>query len=306
MNSHHNNRRNKPGPKLSLSGFFSGASGSESAGGRDENVYKADPPTISPAQLKPTRIIDSSPPSNSEVINAFETVPISAVVDRNGTVSPVEEASSSISKGNDSQPALLDPLKHTVVFPLTSSAKQQATQTLLNNLAKDPQATVEIQCARSADPKSGPGGALDDSEWQELSDLVDAVSGFGGQLAEGGAEKDKVDRRIVISGLLAPPLDPSSPSSKLHTSPAYAHTYLPRLTELSLNANVSLMFLPPVVDAVLLAFAGGVQGEEGKRWWRDEDELKRVIRLYGTLYPPRASSLCAIFETAYHMNLAAS
>ncbi|KAJ9093687.1 hypothetical protein QFC21_006283 [Naganishia friedmannii] len=300
------NKRNKPGPSLSLTGFFSGST-STARGGRDST-------TISPAQLKPTRIIDSSPPSGAEVVNAFENVPVAAVVRRHETSSsPLEETASSTSENATSQPIPLEPLKYTITFPPSSSstttttATKQALNDLLKDITNDPNAScVEIQCAR---PKEAGPSALSDAEWQQLGDLVDAISGFrgvSGGIVEGG---EKVDRRIVIcelilirsattvhsrtqptneptndpdkrtAGLLPPPLDPSAPFSQLHTSRAYADVYLPRLTELSLNASVSLMLCPPVVDAVL---CGKHEGERGRAWWAEEDELRRVMRLYMT------------------------
>lgn len=88
------------------------------------------------------------------------------------------------------------------------------------------------------------------------------------------------------AGLLPPPLDPSYPSTRLHTALAYAETYLPRLTELSLDRNVYLKLLPPVLSAA--APQGGADdgvkesGRAGNDWWADEEEVKRVTRLYGT------------------------
>jgi hypothetical protein len=88
------------------------------------------------------------------------------------------------------------------------------------------------------------------------------------------------------AGLLPPPLDPSYPSTRLHTAIAYAETYLPHLTELSLNRNIYLKFLPPVLSSASSGKGPEEATDSGRSandWWIDEEEIKRVTRLYGTV-----------------------
>ncbi|KAJ9091943.1 hypothetical protein QFC20_007509 [Naganishia adeliensis] len=105
--------------------------------------------------------------------------------------------------------------------------------------------------------------ALDANDWQRLEELVDD-----------------------LTGLLPPPLDPSYPLTRLHTALAYAETNLPRLTELSLDRNVYLKLLPPVLSAAAPQGGADDGAKESRRagndWWADEEEVKRVSRLYVT------------------------
>lgn len=98
------------------------------------------------------------------------------------------------------------------------------------------------------------------------------------------------NRCLSSAGLLPPPLDPTYPSTRLHTTPAYAETYLPRLTELSLDRNVYLKLLPPVLSAAAPQDGAKESGRAAHDWWNDEEEVKRVTRLYGTYLIPSLRS----------------
>ncbi|ORY21479.1 hypothetical protein BCR39DRAFT_553579 [Naematelia encephala] len=73
--------------------------------------------------------------------------------------------------------------------------------------------------------------------------------------------------KIVISGLLPPPL--TSSSSKLMNDEMYS-LYIERLSQLSLLPNVFLKALPPVVD----------QNSQTSDWWKERKEVERVLRMY--------------------------
>ncbi|KAJ9091833.1 hypothetical protein QFC19_008947 [Naganishia cerealis] len=283
MNGH---RRNKPGPKLSLSGFFGGADSSGNAGARAS-------PKISPSQLRPTRIIDANPPSEytAEAITSYEGVPVLAVV-RHEESSQKETAQHSASEDPSRPPSSLKPVKHIITFPI-EPANRESIASLVKDLKQHPTAPVEIQCV---EPGNRPRRALDDAEWHVLGELVDELSGFGNSVDKG---ETTPNRSIIIAGLLPPPLHPSYHSTRLHTAHPYSDVYLPRLTELSLNAQVYLKLLPPILDDVVLDSVEGQQpqgnsGDSSEKtesgscsnargaWWTDEEELKRVMRLYVT------------------------
>lgn len=86
----------------------------------------------------------------------------------------------------------------------------------------------------------------------------------------------------MTAGILPPPLITSSPSTRLHSSAPYATQYLPRLTELSLVRGLHLKLLPPVLATGPAIGSLETESSGSDEWWNNEDELKRVLRLYGT------------------------
>ncbi|KAI5455324.1 hypothetical protein NCC49_000138 [Naganishia albida] len=238
-------RGKRPHPKLSLSSFFSG--GSSSSGARAA-------PVVTPSQLRPTRVIDAHGEPTAKNPETYDGVPVEHVVVYG-------------SSNSDESPF---PMKSSIVFPLDPSTG--GVKETVAKLQEDPYAPVEIHIIKH--DASGQPHALDANDWQNLEEMVDNLSG-----------KD-FDRIIIISGLLPPPLDPSYPSTRLHTALAYAETYLPRLTELSLDRNIFLKLLPPVLSSASIAGSGSEEAKDSRRaandWWIDEEEIKRVTRLYVT------------------------
>ncbi|OCF59200.1 hypothetical protein L486_03702 [Kwoniella mangroviensis CBS 10435] len=116
---------------------------------------------------------------------------------------------------------------------------------------------------------------LSEKEWDLLEEAVNALDGCWGKPEGGGStpvtgENGKEPGKVVISGILPPPL--TKTSTPLLNSDAY-NLHLARLANLSLHANVYLKALPPVVDIV--------QGKESEgKWWDDRKELERVLRMY--------------------------
>ncbi|WVQ83868.1 hypothetical protein IAT38_006012 [Cryptococcus sp. DSM 104549] len=106
---------------------------------------------------------------------------------------------------------------------------------------------------------------LSEKDWDLLDEAVDALDGCWGKPGEDDKPKPG---KIVISGLLPPPL--TQPSSKLINSDQYGF-HLARLASLSLHSNVFLKALPPVVD---------VTAQKEGKWWTDRQEFERVLRMY--------------------------
>jgi hypothetical protein len=75
--------------------------------------------------------------------------------------------------------------------------------------------------------------------------------------------------------LLPPPIAPHLPSQQLLSAQLY-QTYVNHLTSLSLNENVHLLLVAPVLSNAQPANAKPVG-----TWWTDEGEIERVIRMYG-------------------------
>ncbi|WVO15753.1 hypothetical protein L204_103415 [Cryptococcus depauperatus] len=107
---------------------------------------------------------------------------------------------------------------------------------------------------------------LTEKDWDLLDEAVDALEGCWSNGKEGTPKSGK----IVISGLLLPPLTLSS-GSLIHSDTYSLH--LSRLASLSLHANVFLKALPPVVN---LSQGDGKDGN----WWENREELERVLRMY--------------------------
>ncbi|WWC67578.1 uncharacterized protein I206_101488 [Kwoniella pini CBS 10737] len=116
---------------------------------------------------------------------------------------------------------------------------------------------------------------LSEKEWDLLDEAVDALDGCWGNHEVAGnkpvtGENGKEPGKVVISGILPPPL--TQTSTPLFRSDSY-NLHLARLANLSLHANVYLKALPPVVDTI--------QGKEvDGKWWEDRQELERVLRMY--------------------------
>lgn len=128
---------------------------------------------------------------------------------------------------------------------------------------------------------------LSDKEWDLLDEAVNALDGSwssaGVTIAgtqdktvngkEGGEAETVVQGvhkptggRIVISGLLPPPL--TATSAELARDPAYEY-HIARLNQLALMSNVYLKVLPPVVLKC-----------DADEWVQDAKELQRVLRMY--------------------------
>ncbi|TXT13378.1 hypothetical protein VHUM_00745 [Vanrija humicola] len=109
---------------------------------------------------------------------------------------------------------------------------------------------------------------LTDAQWDHLDEAVNAADGGFEKVEADVAETGGVRRRILLAGLLPPPL--TKPSSPLLQAKEY-NVHVGRLSQLSLHADVVLKALPPVVDT-------RVAGPD--KWWEDAKEVERVVKMY--------------------------
>ncbi|KAL1408165.1 hypothetical protein Q8F55_004969 [Vanrija albida] len=109
---------------------------------------------------------------------------------------------------------------------------------------------------------------LTDAQWDRLDEAVNSADGGFEKVEAEVAATGSVRRKILLSGLLPPPL--TKPSSPLLQAQEY-NVHVGRLSQLSLHADIVLKALPPVVDTRV---AG-----PGK-WWEDTKEVERVVKMY--------------------------
>ncbi|BEJ03781.1 hypothetical protein CcaverHIS641_0109560 [Cutaneotrichosporon cavernicola] len=110
-------------------------------------------------------------------------------------------------------------------------------------------------------------GPLGESGWEAVDEAVNQLDG-GRQKVEEEVAAGTPSRKILVSGLLPPPLTKRS-SPLLHS--AEYETHCGHLSQLSLHSDVVLKVLPPIVDTHV---AGS------SPWWEDVHELERVVKMY--------------------------
>ncbi|WVQ76734.1 hypothetical protein IAR50_006408 [Cryptococcus sp. DSM 104548] len=214
-------------------------------------------------------------PGSAPLPPSPKTIHPDFIIDSHSFVTSHEPTSDPIYQGlNAEYPR--PPVKHAVQVKMNVSAEPAQSvlgvkpfsihPTILNlGLATPPSVTnIAKGAVDIIVPSTAP---LTEKDWDLLDEAVDALDGCWGHKEEGKEPRG----RIVISGLLLPPL--TTPSSALIHSEAY-NLHLARLASLSLYSNVYLKALPPVVDAALLKKDGGTA------WWTERNELERVMRMY--------------------------
>lgn len=128
----------------------------------------------------------------------------------------------------------------------------------------DVQATTTVPAIDLIVPCTGP---LNEARWGRVDEAVNRLDG-GRQKVEEEAAAGTTARKILVSGLLPPPL--TKPSEPLLNSAEY-EAHCGHLSQLSLHSDVVLKALPPIVDT-RIAGPGA--------WWEDVHELERVVKMY--------------------------
>ncbi|KAK4684553.1 hypothetical protein P7C73_g5623, partial [Tremellales sp. Uapishka_1] len=197
----------------------------------------------SPSTVHPSHIIDAHAFLSDPSIDLFYGLAPDAPKPR---ISSVVQVKLDISAPSPKVPAgALTSVIHPTILNLTLKTPPSIT-----NLSRG---AVDIVI-----PATTPMG---EKEWELLEEAVVALDETWGPVEQ------SAKGRLVISGLLPPPL--SQPSSQLIHSEVYG-LHLARLASLSLHANVYLKALPPIVEAA----------DPERSWWTDKRELERVLRMY--------------------------